>query len=64
MMEVELERPLSPADVAAAVDSPEVAAEMYPASLFVIGTRDPAGRAYRNDTPLRCSSIRGAGEPA
>jgi len=49
MMEAELERPLSPTDVAAAADSPEAAAEMYLASLFVIDTQDPAERAYLND---------------
>ena len=49
MMEAELERPLSPTDVAAAADSPEAAAEMYLASLFVIDTQDPVERAYLND---------------
>ena len=49
MMEAEVERPLSPTDVAAAADSPEAAAEIYLASLFVIDTRDPTERAYLND---------------
>jgi uncharacterized membrane protein YebE (DUF533 family) len=49
MIEAELERPLSPADVAAAADSPEAAAEMYLASLFVIDTQDPAERTYLDD---------------
>jgi uncharacterized membrane protein YebE (DUF533 family) len=49
MMEAEVERPLSPTDVAAAADSPAAAAEMYLASLFVIDTQDPTERAYLND---------------
>jgi uncharacterized membrane protein YebE (DUF533 family) len=49
MMEAELERPLSAADVAAAADSPEAAAEIYLASLFVIDTQDSTERAYLND---------------
>jgi len=49
LVEAELERPLSAADVAAAADSPEAASEMYLASLFVIDTQDPAERAYLND---------------
>ena len=49
MMEAELERPLSATDVAAAAESPEAAAEMYLASLFVIDTQDSAERAYLND---------------
>ena len=49
LIEAELERPLSPADVAAAADSPEAAAEIYLASLFVIDTQDPAERTYLDD---------------
>jgi uncharacterized membrane protein YebE (DUF533 family) len=49
LIDVELERPLSPADVAAAADSPEAAAEIYLASLFVIDTQDPAERTYLDD---------------
>jgi uncharacterized membrane protein YebE (DUF533 family) len=49
MLEEELERPLSPTGVADAADSPEAAAEMYLASLFVIDTQDPTERAYLND---------------
>jgi uncharacterized membrane protein YebE (DUF533 family) len=49
LIDAELERPLSPADVAAAADSPEAAAEIYLASLFVIDTQDPAERTYLDD---------------
>jgi len=46
MMEAELERPSSPADIAAAADSAETAAEIYLASLFVIDAQDAAERTY------------------
>ena len=46
MIDAELARPQSPAEIAAAADSPETAAEIYLASLFVIDTDDPKERAY------------------
>jgi uncharacterized membrane protein YebE (DUF533 family) len=46
MLEAELARPLDAAEVAAAADSPEAAAEIYLASLFVIDVDEPAERAY------------------
>jgi uncharacterized membrane protein YebE (DUF533 family) len=49
LIDAELERPLSPADVAPAADSPEAAAEIHLASLFVIDTQDPAERTYLDD---------------
>ena len=46
MFEAELAQPLDVAEVAAAADSPEAAAEIYLASLFVIDVDEPAERAY------------------
>jgi uncharacterized membrane protein YebE (DUF533 family) len=46
MIEAELDRPLSAAEIAAGADSPEAAAEIYLASLFVIDTANPAERGY------------------
>jgi uncharacterized membrane protein YebE (DUF533 family) len=46
MMEAELAKPLDIADVAAGADSPEAAAELYLASLFVIDTANPAEQDY------------------
>lgn len=46
MMEAELAKPLDIADVAAGADSPEAAAELYLASLFVIDTANPAENDY------------------
>lgn len=59
MMEAKLERPLSPTDVVAAADSPEAAAEMYLASLFVIDTQDSAERMYLNDLPAGLAALAG-----
>ncbi len=42
----ELARPLDAADVAAAVSSPQMAAEVYLASLLVVDDTSPAERAY------------------
>ena len=42
----ELARPLDAADVAAAVSSPQMAAEVYLASLLVVDDSSPAERAY------------------
>jgi uncharacterized membrane protein YebE (DUF533 family) len=46
MMETELARPLDVQDIAAGADSPEAAAEIYLASLFVIDTANPNESAY------------------
>ena len=46
MLEAELARPLDVADIAAGADSPEAAAEVYLASLFVIDTANPDEAAY------------------
>jgi uncharacterized membrane protein YebE (DUF533 family) len=46
MMEAELAQPLDVHAIAAGADSPEAAAEIYLASLFVIDTADPAEQAY------------------
>jgi len=46
MMEAELARPLDVQEIAAGADSPEAAAEMYLASLFVIDHANPDERAY------------------
>lgn len=45
-MEAELRRPLDPADVAAAATSPELAAEMYLASVLMVDDKTPEERAY------------------
>jgi uncharacterized membrane protein YebE (DUF533 family) len=49
MIEAELDRPLSATEVAAGADSPEAAAEIYLASLFVIDTANPAERGYLSE---------------
>jgi uncharacterized membrane protein YebE (DUF533 family) len=49
LIDAELASPQRPADIAAGVDSPETAAEVYLASLFVIDTDDPAERAYLDE---------------
>ncbi len=46
MLEAELARPLDAAEIAAGADSPEAAAEIYLASLFVIDIDQPSERAY------------------
>lgn len=46
MMEAELARPLDVQEIAAGADSPEAAAEVYLASLFVIDTANPDEQAY------------------
>lgn len=46
MLDAELARPLSAAEVAEGVDSPAAAAELYLASLFVVDVDVPAERAY------------------
>jgi uncharacterized membrane protein YebE (DUF533 family) len=46
MMEVELARPLDVREIAASADSPEAAAEIYLASLFVIDSANPSEQAY------------------
>ncbi|MGB5736998.1 MAG: tellurite resistance TerB family protein [Thiohalocapsa sp.] len=46
MLEAELARPLDAAEIAAGADSPEAAAEIYLASLFVIDLDQPIERAY------------------
>jgi uncharacterized membrane protein YebE (DUF533 family) len=46
MMEAELARPLDVQQIAAGADSPEAAAEVYLASLFVIDTANPDEQAY------------------
>ena len=46
MLDAELARPLDPIAVAAGADTPEVAAEVYLASLFVIDVDAPVERAY------------------
>lgn len=49
MLESELARPRSAAEVAAGADSTETAAEIYLASLFVIDVDDPRERAYLDE---------------
>ncbi len=49
MIESELAHPRSAAEVAAAADSTETAAEIYLASLFVIDVDDPRERAYLDE---------------
>jgi uncharacterized membrane protein YebE (DUF533 family) len=46
MLEAELARPLDAVEIAAGADSPEAAAEIYLASLFVIDIDQPSERAY------------------
>jgi uncharacterized membrane protein YebE (DUF533 family) len=46
LIEAELSRPLDAVAVASAADSPETAAELYLASLFVIDVDHPQERAY------------------
>jgi len=46
MMEAELVRPLDVREIAAGADSPEAAAEIYLASLFVIDSANPSEQAY------------------
>jgi uncharacterized membrane protein YebE (DUF533 family) len=55
VIDAELAMPQRPAEIAAAVDSPETAAEIYLASLFVIDPDDPRERAYLDElaTALR-----------
>jgi uncharacterized membrane protein YebE (DUF533 family) len=55
VIDAELAMPERPAEIAAAVDSPETAAEIYLASLFVIDPDDPRERAYLDElaTALR-----------
>jgi uncharacterized membrane protein YebE (DUF533 family) len=48
-METELKRPLDPADVARAASSPELAAEMYLASLLVVDDTSYLERAYLDE---------------
>jgi uncharacterized membrane protein YebE (DUF533 family) len=45
-VEAELRRPLDPADVAASVTGPEMAAEIYLSSLIVVDETTPMERAY------------------
>jgi len=45
-VEAELARPIDPAEVAAAAQGPEMAAEMYLASLLVVDDRSTMERAY------------------
>jgi uncharacterized membrane protein YebE (DUF533 family) len=45
-VDAELRRPLDPADVAAGIDTPERAAEIYLASVVVTDEQTPMERAY------------------
>jgi uncharacterized membrane protein YebE (DUF533 family) len=48
-VDAELRRPVEPADVAAGVDSPEKAAEVYLASVLVVDTTTTMERAYLDE---------------
>ena len=50
---IELEKPLDPADVAAAADSPEVAAEMYLATLVAVDEQSWMEKAYVDELARR-----------
>lgn len=52
-VEAELKRPVEPADVAAAVTSPEMAAEVYLASLLVVDETTTMERAYLDELARR-----------
>ncbi len=52
-VETELKKPLDPADVAAAATTPEMAAEVYLASLLVVDDRTTMERAYLDELARR-----------
>lgn len=54
-VKTELARPLDAADVAAAATSPQMAAEVYLASLLVVDESSPAERAYLDALAARLS---------